>query len=274
MIVSDQHQFVFIHIPKCGGTFVREKLDSFDSRCGRFSGRVENHGAIGQLDYVHIPLFVLREHFAEEFVAITDYWSLAIMRDPFSRFASSISQRLRKYSDLPIQKRSLSDVRAVIGQCIDYLYNRPQSQDLLPPEYIHFQKQIDYIELDGKRIPDALYTVEEIDILLSDLGRRIGENLLGAGIQQGARPANRTVVFRSDLLRRVIETPRPVTDRLGRVLPEKTKQTIRDKVYVPRDQQMKVPFGAPEVREFIQDYYSDDIALYKELSLRRRSNSV
>jgi hypothetical protein len=245
-------------------------LEQYDSRKGAFTDRIAIHPNLGQLDYVHIPLFTLRQYFPLEFAAVQNYWSFAVMRDPFTRFASSISQRLKKYSDQPIQKRSLDEVRSIIHEIIDFLCRQPRSGHRLPPEYIHFQKQVDYIELEGVRILDSIYTVNEIDHLRSDIAQNAGKNPGGLVTEEAVSRANRTVVFRNELLRRVIEIARPVTDPLGLVLPTSVKQVIRDRVYVPRDQRMKGLFEDDDVRAFIRDYYAEDIALYRQISQSER----
>ncbi len=80
MIISDKHQFAFVHIPKCAGTSLRSILQHFDDRGSKFTGRVDHHTELGELDYVHIPLFALREHFRPEFEAVQQYWSFAVVR--------------------------------------------------------------------------------------------------------------------------------------------------------------------------------------------------
>ncbi|KPP97788.1 sulfotransferase family 2 domain-containing protein [Marinobacter sp. HL-58] len=273
MIISEKHRFVFVHIPKCAGTSIRNPLTPFNEWQLAGPPWQKKNSVLGTLDYGHIPLFTLRHHFPAEFEAVRDYWSFAVMRDPFDRFASSVSQRLRMYSDQPIQKRSLDEVRLVIDESIDYLSRQPREGHLLPPEYIHFQKQVDYIQLDGVRVLDTIYTVNEINDLLLDVGRRVGQNLGEPGTEGGVTQANRTVVFRNDLLRRVIETARPLTDRLGKVLPESVKQQVRERVYVPRDQRMKDLFEADDVQAFVLDYYADDIALCRHVNQHERSDA-
>jgi hypothetical protein len=271
MIISDRHKFAFVHIPKCAGTSVRRPLEKFDSYEGAFTGRVDSHPTLGQLDYVHIPLFSLRDHFPAEFRAIREYWSFAVMRDPFARFASSVSQRLKMYSDRPIRSCSSDEVRRAIDESIEYLTNKPREQCLLPPEYIHFQKQVDYIQLNGESVVDKIYLVDEVDTLLGDLGRIVGKNLLepetfGA---QGAK-ANVSVVYKNDLVRHVIESARPVTNRLGKILPENAKQRIRDRIYIPRDKRMRDLFAQEHVQAFITDYYEDDVRLLEQVRESRR----
>lgn len=263
MIINDEYRFVFLHIPKCAGTTVRETLQSFDSREGRFTGRVDYHPALGKLDYVHIPLFALREHFRAEFEAVQDYWSFAVVRDPYSRFASSLTQYLKMYSDRSIQNCSIKEIESFARSAIDYLSSQMQLHSLLPPEYIHFQRQVDYIQLGDKQIVDSIYTVGQIDELIADVSRHTGQGLLEIASQGGTPSANRALVFRNDLLRRFIVISRPAANFLSKFLPENYKQTIRNHVYVPRDQRMKDIFESDHVRAFIGEYYAADIRLYQ-----------
>lgn len=274
MIISDEYKFIFIHIPKCAGTSVRGILEPFDCKAGKFTGRVDHHPKLGELDYVHIPLFSLRDHFRSEFEAVQEYWSFAVMRDPYARFASSVSQRLKKYSEKPIQKRSLEDIDSCVREIIDFLTCHRREQVLLPPEYIHFQRQTDYIQLDGKQIVSSVYTVDQVNKLLFDVSQHIGRSLSDIVPERTKAIANQTKVFRNDLLRRMIETSRPVTAQLRKILPESFKQSIRDRVYVPRDQRMRELFEADHIRTFILEYYAEDISLYSTLSGGNRSASL
>ena len=263
MILSKPHKFAFIHIPKCAGTTVRNLLQFFDSTEGHFTSRVDTHPVLGQLDYVHIPLFALRDYFPEEFEMVRDYWSFTVTRDPFARFASSVSQHLKMYTDRPIHMCAEKEVRKAIDECIGYLSNQPRENHRLPPEYIHFQRQVDYVQLDGVAIIDALYTVADIDILLDDICHHVGIPLRPpVGRDHSAK--NQSVVFRGEVLRSIINLARPLTNRVGLILPEKVKKRVRDYVYVPRDTRMNGLFTANCVCDFVEKYYTEDIALYEK----------
>jgi hypothetical protein len=266
MIISNKHSFVFVHIPKCAGTTVRSPLKAFDDCNGAYTGRVDNHPDLGNLDYVHIPLFTLKEYFEGEFKSIKDYWSFAVVRDPFARFGSSVSQHLKKYSDRPLHKCSPIDIKIAIDSSIDYLSRQPRDNHCLPPEYIHFQKQIDYIELNSEQLVDSLYTVNEIDLLLEEVGKYVGQSLnQDCKKETAVTRANQSIVFRNDVLRWITETARPLTNQISLFLPKSAKRYIRDTIYVPRDERMKAMFSAGYVQDFVRSYYVEDIALYKKV---------
>lgn len=273
MILSHKHHFAFIHIPKCAGTTVRSFLQPFDDTDGAFTNRIAYHSELGKIDYVHIPLFILAHDFPNEFACLQKYWSFAVVRDPFTRFASSVSQRLRMHTNVPIQNRPLKQIRDAVDESIATLSSVSFKNVLLPPEYIHFQKQVDFIYHDRQCIPDNLYTVQNVDSLFADLNRHVEYDFVTRAAAANMPPANRTKVFRNDLTRRTIQAVRPVTDVVGSALPERTKQRIRDKIYVQRTSQMDDIFGADYVRAFIREYYRDDIALYKQVDHQEREHA-
>lgn len=49
MIIDDRHRFVFVHIPKCAGTSVRQVLKQFDSYEGRWANAKREHPELGRL---------------------------------------------------------------------------------------------------------------------------------------------------------------------------------------------------------------------------------
>jgi hypothetical protein len=269
MIISDEHGFVFVHIPKCAGTSVRKFIDTFDSRKGMFTFRVDDHLALGKLDYAHIPLFVLREHFPHEFEALQNYWSFAVVRNPFDRFASSLSERLSGYGAKTIQHCSKKEIRSSIRQTIEYLTE--EENCLLSKEFIHFQRQVDYIQLDGEQIIESIYTIDQIEELLADVESKLGRRLVNPSAHASNRHANRSIVFRNNFLRRVNETLRPKMNGLVQVLPKSIRQKIRECVYVPRDKRLRDIFEEDHVQAFIRDYYSDDITFYQRVLQTKHS---
>jgi hypothetical protein len=264
MIISDKYRFAFVHIPKCAGTTVRNSLQQLDDRDGFYTRRVDQHAEIGLMDYVHIPLFELRNYFGSDFERIHDYWSFAVVRDPFARFPSSVSQRVRMYGDEPIQKQGVAAIKSAIDDSMEFLAKQPRHNHRLPAEYIHFQKQVDYIYLDAERIVDTLYMVDEVTTLIGDVGGHVGQELLA---DVGGDPArgNRAVVHRSDALQRLVETTRPVTRLFTGVLSEAARQSMRNMVYVPRDRRLSSLFNSGYVQDFIRDYYREDILLWNEV---------
>jgi hypothetical protein len=266
LIINDQYKFVFIHIPKCAGTTLRKFLGRYNDWQIKGPRFFFEHPELGPFDYAHIPLFTLREYFAEEFEKLTNYWTFAVIRDPHTRFSSSVSQWFITTRSQPIYKYGLKEIKAEIESIISFLSAQPRKNYQLPAEYIHFQKQVDYLYLDGKQEVDTIYTVNDIEILLDDVSRRVGCDLLAGNHATALERENCAVVHRSEFMRHLVESSRPLSGILKIVLSDKMIQSIRSSMYIPRDQRLYALFSANYVLDFIQDYYSEDLKLWDEVT--------
>lgn len=266
MIINDSARFAFIHIPKCAGTTVRDILRPLDDLKGAHTDRRGPHPELGYIDYVHIPLFTLREHFSSTFRKVENYWAFAIVRDPFSRFPSSLSQHLKMYGEAPIHRMRLREVEAAVARAMDFLEAAPRKNYLLPAQYIHFQKQVDFIYLDGNQVVDTVVSMERLDWLLEEVGRRIGRELSPAEAELPAQ--NRVMIHRNAGIRLVAGLVRPVTRSVGRLLPDSLWERLNGAIFVPRDERLRRVFEAEHVRAFIKDYYRDDIELFSRIATR------
>lgn len=252
---------------------MRSQLQPYDDTGGRHTNRVDEHPELGRIDYVHIPLFVLREYFAKEYEKVKRYTTYAVVRDPFARFPSSLSQHLRMYGEWPIQEMKPHEVRKCIYNILNLLQDHKQSQSYLPYQYIHFQRQTDFIYDEGERLVDGLYTTEGIDVLISDISSRLGTNLSLEDSTEVDR-ANQTQVYRNSFLRGFVEPARKrlislMKPILKPLLPQEKRKALsrasREWMLSNSNKQLKAIFSADDVREFIQDYYREDIRLYEDV---------
>lgn len=263
MIISDKHRFVFIHIPKCAGTFVRSTVEPFDDTGGRFSNHVGEHPQLGLVDYVHLPLKVLKEYFPSEFERVVDYDAFAILRDPFARFPSALAQRLRMYKRVALNSLSEVEIEREVDEVIDYL---TQQQGLLRHDFIHFERQVNYVQLEGELVVRRLYAVNQVNDLLDDIGRLVGHDICEQG--GGAAVQNLTYMYRNQamagLFRRLIPA---VPAGIRAMLPSAGKEFIRRMVYVPRSQKEPKVFLSQHVQDFVRSYYAADFELLSSLGL-------
>lgn len=267
MIINDKNRFIYIHIPKCAGTSIRGPLSQFDDRRGLYTSRVEQHASLGLLDYVHLPLFTLRDYFNSEYRNLEDYWSFTVIRDPFERFPSSLSQQLKMYGERPIQSLDKREIRSEIERAIHYLSQQPKCNHQLPAEYIHFQKQVDFVYLDGKKKIDSIYTVDQVSELLKHVGDRTESDLIGGSASDA--PKNQTVIHRNELVRLLYESTRPINRGIAKTLPANLKSSLRSWIFIPRDQRLNNLFSSDYVRDFVHDYYKDDLDLWKKVISNR-----
>lgn len=264
MIINDTHRFLFVHIPKCAGTAIRQSLHGYDETNGAYTG-VAEHPQLGYIDYMHIPLFVLQGYFSEEFAKLTRYGTYAVVRDPFVRFPSSLSQHLRSHCRRPIQEISPRSVRLMVDQLLRLLedYRRPGSY--LPYQYIHFQRQVDFVYHEGECLVENVYTIDRVDKMVAEIGARFGTNLAQMDGASASR-ANETRFYRNALVRSVVKPAKPI---LKICLSPRQWGTLKEVVgkymFVSSDKSLRSIFNSDYVREFIADYYQDDIRLFQRV---------
>ena len=265
MIISDRFRFVFVHIPKCGGTSVRSALARFDEREHvYFSRGRSNHSQLGFLDYHHIPLALLRDYFEEDFECVQSYASFALARDPFARFPASLSERLiwqgRNLHDLTSR-----EVAREADEVIERLSSPSLNLPVTEPDFIHFAKQVDYVDLDGQRVIDNIYPIEQ----LPDMLRRIGE-LAGAALENPQRK-NERLLYNSKILHRA-------DDLAQRIIVSSVPRCIWKPVFSLVKRHL-LEFGAlskwshrhagafrsAKVHRFVAEFYADDVRLYEEV---------
>lgn len=264
MIINDQYQFIFVHIPKCAGTSVRTPLSQFDDRQGFYTNRVDQHHSLGLLDYVHIPLFTLRDFFNADYKKFEHYWAFTVIRDPFLRFPSSLSQQLKMYGERPIQNLGKKEVKSEIDRVISFLSKQPQNNHQLPAHYIHFQKQVDFIYVDGKKTVKSLYTVDQVGKLLEQISDRVGHDLTKKN--EFGESNNQTLIHRNEVLRILFQSTRSINKNIANFLPRTIKISLRLLVYTSQNQKPDNVFSSNYVKDFIRNYYKDDIQLWKDVT--------
>ena len=267
MVISDKFRFAFLHIPKCAGTSVRAALAPLNDRHEEYFVRsVDHHEGLGLLDYHHLPLKVLREYFTDDYRCVEDYLAFAIVRDPTSRFPSSLAQRLLMYKGRNLGDLTANEVRSEIDEIIAQLSSLPSQAPVLKPELIHFARQIDYIEIDGHRPIENIYTVEEMDQLFLEI-----ENITSHS-------------FRADDVKNIrfqykypglIPIDRVARGTLSAVLPASLwipfssaikRALIRNGILQKKPELHSDTFTSCYVQNFISDFYRDDVTLYNEIS--------
>ncbi len=257
MILSDRYHFVFIHIPKCAGTSVRGAVLPYHDADERFLKTVEQHPDLGEIDFRHLPLSLLRDLDPEAFEKLKLYDSYALVRDPFQRFRSAMAQRAKMYLGKEFAQLDDHEIRVEIDGVMAYLRTEPA---VIAPEFIHFSRQSDFVQLRGERLVRHLYPVERVDLFVQALGRHIGEDELRVG------HANKTTVFRHPQMKQVVQTSSALARRL---LPEPVHETLRKsarRVLMKPGTTADLPIlSEAPVRDFIGSYYADDIALHQEV---------
>lgn len=267
MIINDTHEFAFVHIPKCAGTTVRERLARYDETGGRFaSGRVDMHPDLGMLDYVHISLPTLRDYFPNEFDKLKRYQTFALVRDPLERFQSSLAQRLRAHKNLTIMPTYDREIQIYVDDIISNISNKTVITD---PKFIHFERQSNFLKLNDEIFIKTIVPVEHVNRLLIMISGVIGENIVTSKI------SNETKIYRSDTIRSMVEGLKEIIPiSFLNYISNETKNLIRNYIHKKPDIADFERLLDERQLRFIHEYYVTDFRLYEEISINYRANEL
>ncbi|MBI1180278.1 MAG: hypothetical protein GC201_06940 [Alphaproteobacteria bacterium] len=255
MILSDEHQFAFIHIPKCGGTSVRVQLGAIDSYAGRFQmGEIETE--LGTVNLGHVPLHALEALYPREFDKVVRYASLALVRDPHQRFLSSVMHRLVARQGVPMALVTGEMVRREAEAAIEVL---DRDRSVLPAGYSHYTPQSWYVELRGRRLVKTIVPLDRRDLL-----QRCVQQATGLILDMAVRE-NLSAVPANSLMRGAVRLMRPVYRAL---LPSRAKNRLHSmmrqrglfrhvgELYAGSS------LGNDDIRRFIDSYYARDFEIH------------
>lgn len=264
---------MFIHIPKCAGTFIRGPLTKLDSYGGRFTARVQRHAELGMLDYVHLPLTTLRQYFPEEFRYVMQYESAAVIRDPTSRFRSSVSQYVNTQTSRPLRAHTDRSLRVSISKLIDKIRRADTTSLLLPFDLIHFQRQGDYLFIDDEQVITHIFPLERCEELfllscLRDVGLPADSKVASTQSKNDAR------VYRGPAVTMVANLMRRVAPNVAKSLPSSIKQTIRNHLFTERDAVFGEVFECQLVKDFVAEFYDQDARLYSKFAMTNAVNET
>jgi Sulfotransferase family len=253
VILSDEHRFAFIHIPKCAGTSVRKALRPIDETVGQFD-HIADHPAMGRINYGHLTLRDLAAYFPHEYAKILSFRSVAILRDPVDRFFSALFQRLREfkgYGQSQITSSVVSNEAEMLARTLVSTSRR------LPLEYVHFNRQSDYVFNNGQQIVGRTFALDRIDEASDYI-----EACTGVRLAADARE-NRTAALKIPALRPVV---RALHKPYAALVPYALRNRVRSEltragIFGDLDMRDLVKIGSP-LDAFLRDYYRDDFELF------------
>jgi len=261
MIVLDEHELFFVHIPKCGGTSVRRKLLRLSGQEDIYKNMRHQLDGIGFVGADHLTLRTLCAHMPELFKKLTRYHSFAVVRDPMERFRSAMYQHLRgpfnKINLAAGQPFSMHDKCAKVIEALDH-HDHHDGQ--LPVPFMHFQRQIDFVQIDDVQLVKYLYTLENLDALMCEMGRRMGVDNATVGrdhrsLRLRVGKAHRVVLSFNKAARSVL------SDRAYHRLKAATVPILARRLDEPLTEKV---IGQDRV-DFLTRYYAADQALYDRI---------
>jgi hypothetical protein len=258
MIISDQKRFVFVHIPKCGGTSVRKALMPYKTP------HIGLGGAVGD----HRPLFRVKQDYPIIWDKLTRYNSFTIVRQPEPRFFSCVMQRLIDFSGISMPTEN--DFRRACAADAAFLANHSDSHTW-PDEYVHFIPQSEYIFHCDTKVVKFLFALERPDELMSYLSSKIGVSFL-----DGLSHERRSIGARHSALRKPAQLASKALKPLlesHRFAPAKTiLKQIATKNFSA--QQVLGPADYKNYEMFAREFYAADFQLWRKVFERSASNET
>lgn len=165
MPICHERQFIFFHIPRCGGTSLEVSLD--------LMSRDKLHGvcAVGQkiLTLQHLPAPDLLAFGLVDDDIIRTYFKFTVIRDPFERMASDYVWQKRHDRHHEFGNLGFTEYLTVAERIVreDRFYEKVH--------YDHFRPMVDYCVHNGEMLVDEVLTLEHIGRGLSKLEDRLGK---------------------------------------------------------------------------------------------------
>ncbi|WP_425093888.1 hypothetical protein [Tropicimonas sp. S265A] len=256
MIISPLHRFVFVHVPKCAGTSVRTQIAACDP--DHIAMALPGpHPELGRIDYGHVPLSQLRQYFPENYAYLHDLSSFAILRDPLSRFGSSLRQTLWRYERTPM---TLIDPETLRARTLEIMDDLVAEIDAPSARMIFFARQSSFVFDGPDRMVDHLVPIEHVGAFIAYLSQKTGTPM------DADRRSNQNVDLRAKWMGPLAFR---VNGFLRKRLPQGLHTRIKDAalgVLATRTSAAESSgvLDMPEVHAFVDEYYADDVALYRQ----------
>ncbi|WP_346911905.1 sulfotransferase family 2 domain-containing protein [uncultured Roseibium sp.] len=269
MRYSEQHQLMFVHIPKCAGTNIYQGLDGIadfpyalfardlnktvEETEALLSWRGFEHDVLGSIHQAHIPLKYLSEYFPSTYAAFAGATSFAILRNPRDRFISAIMQRLREFCDLGPTSIQENHVIEEGKNVCNWLDGKEVFCDL---PYIHFTRQADYIDLEGERKVTKLFRLDQMDAWRSWMQDEFGISL-------GDMSYTHASLKPKGWFKQLNKVASPAYKMLPQSVRKIVKPILAESpLFVKAASQYDKMHLGDDVEKFIGDFYAKDWALF------------
>lgn len=257
MIICPNHNFVFIHIPKCAGTSMRIQIMKCDPDYIAL-GRPKVHPELGKIDYGHIPLSTLQEFFPDHYAYLDKFDSFAIVRDPLERFGSALRQVMWQYEKRPMTLIPASEMRDRTLRMLDEIHSEIDNPSY---RFIFFARQSSFIYLESRKVVKKLVPVSLVPNLINYLGRRTNTKL------EAEARANQNVELRfKGIGKSAYGINTFLRERLPTGIHSRIKTSVLKVIASKRSAaEANGILDMPEVQDFVATHYKWDDEIYESV---------
>ena len=150
MIVSKSRQFVFVHIPKTGGTAFRAELAPYHDHGEEFWWVKQTPFLNTTLDHGHLRSWEVRTFYPDVWAAMKTMQTLCFFRNPAERFVSAIYEHFRLFRQhVSLENLAWEEQKQVVrefGESVDL-------QEVVVNVFmVHFSPQTWFTHLNKQRV--------------------------------------------------------------------------------------------------------------------------
>lgn len=214
------------------------------------------HPELGLVKQEHLPLVYWRDHFPHSWASFGTLKSFALVREPRDRFFSAVLQRLGEFKDVKGLRADDPQVQEEALRVSEWLAGRGKFHD---PEYIHFIRQVDFVDLDGQRMVDRVFLMRDTSTLVQQWVR-----------EQTGVPVDFALAHTRREPKGWAAKVQPVARFVGRkLMPRAIKRAIyplwmNSGAFANAAARYGEIALNPDVERFIAEYYAADAALFAE----------
>lgn len=255
MIICPSQGFAFVHIPKNAGTSVRTQILKCDEAAIEM-GLTGTHPVLGKVDFGHIPLDLLQEHFPDNYAYLEKLPSFAIVRDPLDRFGSAFRQVLWQYEQRPMTLIPKEEVRQKALEMLDVLEGQVVAPD---HQHVFFTRQERFIFNGDTQVVTYVVPMALVPQLIGYWSQQTG-----VPMETGVK-ANQNVELK---YKGIGGLAYGINGLMRRVLPIDLHNRIKDtalKVLASGKNaaQESGVLDIPEVQDFVARHYARDMEIFR-----------
>ena len=254
-VISDEHRFAFLHIPKTAGTTVGRQLSVMLPSDPQFHKGSSHDPRVGAFWWSHLTLHEMAILAPDALDRVKRYRSVAVLRDPLDRFRSALSNYILNSHQKPPSRLSAAVVRETASQAIDAC----ERDELTALNLTLLKPQSRYVEQDGERVVTRLFDIASLPALAQYVECTTGASLDVASRQRVAENFKRGPLATLRYLRPVVRM----------VLPSETTKKIaagvKRMLRQDRDTVIEDILASLRVQRLLDDFYGRDLDLYREV---------
>lgn len=170
MLICHSWRFVFLHVPKCAGTVIRNtiyKEAPIGSATSLFDFQY-SHKLRRHVDLAHLPLMDMRHY--SEWRFLENYFSIATIRHPYARLLSACREYYRQKSrETEMQMRSAQPTK---DQLLKYLRALPHALGSHDLRYVHGFPMVWFTHYGNIPMVDNILKCENLKEDIIELGQQ------------------------------------------------------------------------------------------------------